>query len=59
MIFALIRILGISVYILGLFVTPLFNLFSKVKKRSLPTITNNLLNISATQLAEKIRNKEV
>ncbi|KAL5285410.1 hypothetical protein ACFFRR_007246 [Megaselia abdita] len=59
MIFAVIRILAFSVYILGLVVTPLFRIFSKGKKQALAKIKNSLLNFSATELAEKIRNQEI
>ncbi|KAL5285407.1 hypothetical protein ACFFRR_007245 [Megaselia abdita] len=59
MIFAFLRIVGIVFYSVGILLSPLFNFFVDIKKRTLPKITSNLLNIPAIELAKQIRTQEI
>ncbi|XP_044258766.1 fatty-acid amide hydrolase 2-B-like [Tribolium madens] len=55
----LIRFLCVILRVIDALATPIYWLKSRGKKRAVPTIKDGLLKISATELAEKIRNREL
>lgn len=56
----LLRVIGVILRFVGFFIVrPVLSLIYKKETGKIPKITNDLLKVSAVDLAEKIRNKEV
>lgn len=56
----ILRLAGVIIRIIGFFIVrPLLRYMYPKEQGRIPKITNDLLKISAVDLAEKIRNKEV
>jgi hypothetical protein len=54
-----VRFLVLLLHVLYVLITPILWLKSRRKKQTIPTISDGLLKISATELAAKIRKREV
>jgi fatty acid amide hydrolase 2 len=54
-----VRFLVLLLHVLYVLITPILWLKSRKKKQTIPTISDGLLKISATELAAKIRKREV